>query len=355
MPTLYGEKYTKADLLRRVGNLAQVAGVREYTYNSGKADGVRAVSVNTGPFTYELLPGRCLDVGFASYKGFPVGYISKSGVCHPAFYNRADPASFHDNFLAGALTTCGLHNIGPASECCGQFHQSHGRVANLPAEKVGVSEDWDGDECAFRVRGTVRHSSFYHEDLVLRRVVTSRLGGACLRIEDEVENLDFAPSPALLLYHAQFGFPFLDAESRLITSPRRSSIVRGTGAEADPEEFSRFAPPTDGKEEICYYHTFEPDKEGRAVACIFNPKLGARGMGAYVRFDTRTLPTMVQWKMLRSREYVCGLEPVNARLDNRSAEEMAGSMIAPMEKRRFALEIGVIEGEEECREFAGAR
>jgi hypothetical protein len=352
---LFGQDLSRTDLLRRVGSFAQVAGIREYTYSSGRADGVRAIAVNTGAFSYELLPGRCLDVGLASYKGLPVGYASKSGICHPAFYNKTDPTGFGDNFLAGALTTCGMHAIGPGGECAGRAVQQHGRLSNIPAEKVGTRETWDGDECSFRVDGEVRHSAFYREDLVLRRTVTSRMGEAAIHIEDEVENLDFAPSPCLLLYHAQFGFPFLDTDSTLFTSPVRARVARPGTPETELATFNRFGQPTDGAEESCFYHSFEPDAQGRAAACLFNPNLGERGMGAYVRFDTRTLPLLVQWKMLRSREYVCGLEPATARLDNRSAEEMAENTLAPLEKRRFALEIGVVEGEDECRELVSER
>lgn len=72
-------------------------------------------------------------------------------------------------------------------------------------------------------------------------------------------------------------------------------------------------------------------------------------MGAYMRFDTATLPIMVEWKMLRSREDVLGLEPASSSLDERSEEEMRRVSLAPMEKRRFRMEIGVLEGEDACR------
>ena len=39
---------SKKDLLRRVGNLEQIAGVRSYVRTEGKAEGVRAVEVRTG-------------------------------------------------------------------------------------------------------------------------------------------------------------------------------------------------------------------------------------------------------------------------------------------------------------------
>lgn len=351
MAEIFGQRYNKAALLRRVGNLAQVGGIREYTYASGRADGVKAIEIDTGSIRYELLASRCLDIAFASFRGIPVGYVSKSGVRHPAYFAKNDPTGFEDNFLGGVLTTCGMHNIGPASECQGRSHQLHGGLANMPAEKISLREEWSGDECQFSVSGEIRHSSFYHEDLVLRRTISSQLGDASLHIEDEVENQDFAPSPCLLLYHIQFGFPFLDACSRLFTSPT-SSVTTRSGEQASAG-YATFGNPVDGDEEACFYHRFVPDAAGRATACLFNPALGEKGMGVYVRYHTATLPVFVQWRMLRSREYVCGLEPVTARLDGRNTEDMAACLLQPLEKRRFSLELGVLEGEERCQEFIG--
>lgn len=344
MAELYGKTYARADLLRRVGNLAQVAGMREFTYSSGRADGVKAVEVNTGDFRFELLPSRCLDVAGAWYKGIPLGYFSKSGIRHPSYFRRTDSCGFTDSFLGGVLTTCGLHNIGPAAENAGRRHESHGGIANMPAEEICLRERWDGDVCRFSVGGVVRHGNFYDGDLQLRRRVEAVLGEPRFFLEDEVENLDFSPAPCLLLYHCQFGFPLLDAATRLVLPHVRNSWVRPGGAPEAMRDHGVFGVPADGAEETVFYHRFAPDSDGWAVACLFNPELGADGLGVYVKFDATTLPLLIQWKMLRSREYVCGLEPANARLDDRTADEMERVMLQPLEKRRFRLEIGVVEG-----------
>lgn len=354
MAELYGKNYNRTDLLKRIGNLAQVAGIREYTYNSGRADGVKAVEVNTGLLKFEILPSRCLDISFASYCGVPFSYITKSGVRHPAYYSQVDPRGFLGNFFAGALTTCGMHNIGGPAELEGVRHEQHGEVHSMPAEKVSVSEVWNGDDCEFTISGEVHHSQFYAHDLILRRTIKTRLGANCYTIEDEVENLDFAPSPCFLLYHSQFGYPFLDADTKLFTSPAEKVAHRGGIPEGKRTPYDKFDAPTDGREEECYFHTFKPDAKGMATACLFNPKLGSKGMGVYVRFDTSTLPRFVEWKMLRSREYVCGLEPGTTPLDNRTDADIKAATIQPLQKRRHRLEYGVIEGEAECRKFVGA-
>lgn len=354
MANLFGREYSRRELLRHVGNMHQVAGIREYTYASGRSAGVRAFTVNTGYFEFEVLPSRCLDVSYGRYKGVPIGYMSKSGVRHPAYFNKSDPTGFPDNFFAGVVTTCGLHNFGPAVERGGRVRNMHGEVANCPADLVSVSETWEGDGCEFAISGEMRHSRFYGEDLVLRRRIVAELGKSSFVIEDEVENEDFAPSDCLLLYHANFGFPFLDAGARLITSPLIRSEARVKGEEERARGFDRFGEPVDGEEEVCVYHEFEADGEGYAGACLFNSALGERGMGVYVRYDVTTLPRFVEWKMLRSREYVCGLEPATAGLDELGEGERRAARIMPGEKRAFRVEIGVVEGEGECRRIVGA-
>ncbi|MCD8349163.1 MAG: aldose 1-epimerase family protein [Planctomycetaceae bacterium] len=346
MAYLFGNDYDRAALLRRIGNLNQVAGIREYTYSSGSADGVKAIEINTGPLSFEVLPSRCLDISRLSFKGIPAAYLSKSGIRHPSYYTKTDPTAFHDNFFAGALSTCGLHNIGPAREVGDRVHQLHGDIGNMPAEQLAVGEGWAGDDCMFSVKGVVHHSSFYYGDLILRRTVTARLGGTSVHINDEVENLDFAPAPCLMLYHCQFGFPFLDTATKLLTSPATGIEPRDDNAAKGLKDHASFAEPTDGALEQCFYHKLTPGEAGWAAACLFNPRLGTNGIGVYVRYHTETLPEFVQWKMLRSREYVCGLEPSSARLDERSAEDMAALSLAPLEKRRYRVELGFVEGED---------
>ena len=84
---LYGRLVSKEDLTRRVGQISQIAGARACELSSGLARGVEAIDVKTGTgFEFTVLPGRALDIAWASYKGTPVSYISKSGVVGPAHF-----------------------------------------------------------------------------------------------------------------------------------------------------------------------------------------------------------------------------------------------------------------------------
>jgi len=123
---LYGRAVSKEDLTRRVGQISQIAGARASELNSGLAKGVDAIDVKTGTgFAFTALPGRALDIAWASYKGAPLSYISKTGVVAPAHFVEKGAEGFLRNFFAGLLTTAGLSNIGPPVQqypCRGRLH-----------------------------------------------------------------------------------------------------------------------------------------------------------------------------------------------------------------------------------------
>jgi len=341
MTELYGRAVSRASLSRRVGAMSQVAGARASVLASGLARGVEAVDVKTGTgFEFTVLPGRGLDIAWASYRGMPLGYIGKTGVVAPAFFAERGATGFLRNFFAGLLTTAGLSNTGGPCEVDGAEFGLHGRISNIPAEDVGVTQQWVGDDYQIRVGGTVRQATVFGESLILRREISTRLGANALVVRDTVENASFRPEPLLLLYHCNFGYPILGAATRLHATPGGVAPRDGAAA-AGIAQHREFGDPQPGYVEQCFYH--RPDaKDGRAHAALFNEELG---VGAYVRYRVDTLPLLVEWKMLGEQEYVVGLEPSASLLDGR-AELMRRNeapMLAPGETRRFEVEIGVLE------------
>jgi uncharacterized protein YdiU (UPF0061 family) len=88
MAKLYGKEFSKFELMKRIGDISQVAGAKEYLLTSGKADGVKAIDVKTGTgLSFTVLPSRGLDIAWADYKGQAIAFISKTGVVAPAYYN----------------------------------------------------------------------------------------------------------------------------------------------------------------------------------------------------------------------------------------------------------------------------
>ena len=137
---------------------------------------------------------------------------------------------------------------------------------------------WEDDQLNFEILGTIRHSRFYAEDLVMQRKIQTSLGTNSIIITDTIENRDFKSVPLMLLYHINIGFPFLDADSELYTTKIKKSQPRTPSAAKGLADYKHFSEPEDGIEEECFYHTFDLD-DGMACACLYNPNLGASGMG----------------------------------------------------------------------------
>src|SRR5690348_18058154 len=120
MPTLYSRSWTRDELLRYVGEMHQVAGIREMRLEGGRASGVRALEVNNGDgFRFTALPDRCLDIVSLEYRGVPVVWRSRNGVVSPAYFNP-HASEWLRSFAGGLFTTCGLRQVGQPCEDDGE-------------------------------------------------------------------------------------------------------------------------------------------------------------------------------------------------------------------------------------------
>ena len=341
MATLYGNDISRDNLARRIGHISQVGGARAYELTSGQATGTKAIDVRTGTgFEFTVLPGRGLDIAWATYKGVPIGYISKSGVVAADRFTEDGALGFLRNFHAGLLTTAGLSNIGVPCVDAGEAYGLHGRVSNTPAEDVSIHQDWHGNDFVITVGGVVRQARIFGECLVLRREISTKLGANRLIIKDTVENAGFRSEPSLLLYHCNFGYPIVSPATRLFTSGGKVEARDASAVPGIPTH-DRFQEPTRGYNEQCFYHHLDA-KQGYAHAALFNAELR---LGAYVKYGTDTLPFLVEWKMMGEQEYVVGLEPTTARLEGRDdvLARREARMIEPGERLSFEVEIGVFE------------
>ena len=140
----------------------------------------------------------------------------------------------------------------------------------------------------------------------------------------------------MLLYHFNFGYPLLCADSRFICSPSKVQQITG-----EKDGFSHMGEPVDGAAEKLYLH--EPDV-GSCRAGLINPRMG---LGAYIEFDTKTLPVLIEWKNLCSHDYALGIEPCNCYSKGRVDEKANGtiSVIQPYESIPYEVVMGVVENE----------
>ena len=271
----------RKELLKHIGSVEQIGGIRDFTFNDGREKGVRAIEINTGKIRFTVLPDRCMDIAQAYYKGTAVSWLSKTGITAPSFYEK-DGKNWLRGFYGGLITTCGLRNIGGPVDDMGL----HGRIANTPAKKVSVFADWVGDDYVMKVSGEMRESVVFGENLVLKRTITTKLFSDEFAVEDCIVNEGFGDENVVLCYHCNFGYPLVREGAKMVNVP---------------ETIADISAPIHGKEEECIKITHSGDV---ATAGIENGEIGA-----YITYERKNLPEFLVWKMLGESEYVVGLEP----------------------------------------------
>ncbi len=346
-----GREYTRRDVERRIGNLRQLGGIRHCELSDGRARGVRALEVTTGSgLAFTVLPDRGMDIADFSYKGVNLVYHTASGIAHPSYH---DPAGLEwlRVFFGGLVTTCGLTYFGHPGRDGEEDLGLHGRYSALPAVRVSDLSRWEGDDYLLEVTGTVEEAVLFGDKLRLTRSVSSSIGSRTLRVRDRVENFGSRSSPFLILYHVNAGFPLLDTASELVVASKSIEPYDERSA-AGLAEASRFAAPAPEFAEQNFLYAMASDATGYTRTALINRSLGG-GLGLALRYSTKTLPYLSEWKMLGDVDYVAGIEPVNTKIANRGELRASDRLptIAPGETREMDLEFSVLEGGAEIDSF----
>ena len=356
MPALFGSRYDRAQLMRRVGRLEQVAGVRLVTAGDGIERGVRLLEFRTGTgFSFDVLVDRAFDIGRCEMNGTPLAWMSPSGVVGP-WFAEPEGLGWFRSFPGGLVSTAGLdHTLIGGEDSAAQFNQPHlkptetygmmGRVWTLPARLTGYGERWDGDECVLWAEGEVHQAAVFGENLTLRRRIEARVGGSSFRIHDEVENTGHTRTTHMLLYHCNVGFPIVDEGSQL--------LVPGPGVPTDTApagDYRWLEAPIANYTERCFEHDVITEPDGTVPVGIVNRRIG---MGVYQLFDKGQLPHQTTWRMPDEDLYVVAIEASTNRDAGRWDARARGELIElePGERRIYDLEMGSLVGEGEIDAF----
>ena len=346
MAQLYGQSWTKKELLTYCGDVRQAGGLTPFSYSDGRAKGVDGVRFETGSgLAFTVLPGRGMDIPEATYCGVPLALKSANGVTAPEFF-EPEGLGWLRNFFVGLLTTCGLRNAGPPHEDQGESLGLHGRISNTPAENISVDQKWDGDEYVMEVKGSLKETKFFAENLLLTRTVRSQLGWKKFILNDVIENHGFESEPLMLLYHFNVGHPLLSPQSRIV-APIAKTEPRDDDAEKDSgiENCLRFEPPYEQYNEKVFFHTLHNGKDGKTFVAILNDDIGnGHPLGLVIRFNRNQLPDLVEWKMMKRGTYVLGLEPCNTVPLGRATNREKGILpeIAGQESVSVDIEVEVL-------------
>jgi hypothetical protein len=350
MVELFGQKWTRVELLQRVGDVSQVGGARLITFAEGPEAGVRAAEVRTGSgLAFTVLPGRGMDIGFAEYRGIPLCWRSSTGEVAAAHY-QAEGEGWLRGFSGGLMATCGLTTAGWPSTDQGQHLPLHGRASYLQARNVYVDGDWEGDEYVMWVQGRTRETTVFGENVRLTRRLWARLGESRLFVDDVIENLGHIPVPVMLAYHINGGFPLLDEGSELISSAQEMEPITDD-REAALAEYAYYGPPLADSHAVVLVHRVRAGSDGWAHTALVNRRLG---LGLYIKQRPEQLPWLWQWKQLGLGTYVAGVEPANCFGRGRADDRARGTLqfLGAGERRAHSLEIGVLDSAAAIDEFA---
>jgi hypothetical protein len=295
-----------------------------------------------------------MDIGPAEHAGRAFGWRSATGFRHPSLheYRDEDGLSWLRSF-SGLVVTAGLdHTLFTAEADASQYHYPfrksvwnglHGRVANIPARLIGYGEEWrSADTCTLWAEGEVRQAAVFGEHLRLRRRVEADLGGNSIRLTDTVTNAGFDPTPHMLLYHINLGWPLVDEGTRLVAPIARTSMFTDS-VSTQRVSYQRMPPPQPGFVEQVYAHDLVSGEDGQVAVALINERLG---FGFQLEWSSREFPYFFEWLHLREGAYAVGLEPSTHNVGGEAAARADGSMIwlGPGEARAYHTTFTILDG-----------
>jgi len=340
----------------KISNPAQVGGIETATIDNGAGRGTRIAWINTGTgLRYKVVIDRAMDIANAFYNGHSLAWLSRSGITPPQpFSDRG--IDWLRTFGGGLFTTCGLSHVGgPETNAYGE-RGLHGLISNTPAELESVIQpDPFAGKLDMHLTGRMHQTQVFGPHLELKRTISGTLGQAIIRIHDEVVNLGNSPTPHMLLYHLNFGWPLVDEGTDLLwrgtwqardANPNNPIFREGSSFRKCPAPLDAHR---DGGEEAAFID-ITPDGTGQCVCGLYNARLG---IAVAVRFNKKQLPWLTNWQHWGKGEYVTGMEPgTHPPIGQAKAREQHSLIfLEPGESRTYDLEIEVLHQEASIRQL----
>ena len=344
MARIFGKEMKKSEILKKTGDIEQLAQILNVELREGDASGVRALDVRNGSgLRFLVVADRGLDITTAEFCGIPLSIRFHPGEMKPNFHEDL-PLAFIKSWAGGLVTTCGLTQVGNPGQDGIENLVQHGDYTHTSARNVQYEGKWEGDEYRLQIRGRITEGAIFYPGLELRRKITTYLGSSKFLIEDEVENISFRTAPFMLMYHCNFGFPLLDESSEIFIQSKNVTVKDGCPAE-DKERWNRVEPPQNNYTDRVYYHDVQADREGFCRIGITNGKiLKDKKLELTMKYKKDQMPILTEWKRMEQGEYVIGLEPGNCHSEGRIKEREVFKTLQylqPGEIKNFMLEFGV--------------
>jgi Domain of unknown function (DUF4432) len=311
--------------------------VSQRRLHGGRRDGVDLLVVDNGALRFSVVPTRGMGLWKGFFQGNYLGWESPitDGPVHPALVNLAAAGGL--GWLEGfdeLMARCGLENNGApfvvtSTGADGSEHRTtfglHGRIANIPASYVAVHVDPDPPH-EITVEGHVEEVRLFGPQLRLETRYATVPGSNRLTVRDEVVNLKDQAAGFQLLYHWNFGPPFLDDGARF-AAPIRSMAPRDARAQEGIAAHDRYGGPQPGFTEQVYLYDLAAEGEGGPTLAMLRSADGDKAV--VLRFRKDQLPAFTLWKNTAGLRdgYVTGLEPGTNYPNPRPFEQERGRVV----------------------------
>lgn len=343
LPDLSPQHLGRKELLRHAGRIDQIAGITRFTYADGNARGIPAAQVKTGSgLSFTVLEGRNMDIYDLEYRGVNFAFRYKNGLNAPERCGHTTQ-EFSQHSSGGMLYTSGLMNSGPENVSEGLFHPVHGRIATMGADQLEARCFFiDDDRMRFELSGRTRESRSFAHDLSLTRTITAEGYGKGFSIRDVVENDTCRPADFAVLYHVNFGYPFLDEGVELVLPDNSEVETHNEWSQRHLDEMCRMPGPIDSFPELLFFVRLPLAPDGLRHALTVNRRLG---LAVELAYSPQALPWLVIWKSLGSGDYCLGVLPSTTDLHGRAVELERGGMhhLEPFGKAELALDFRIID------------
>ena len=323
--------------------------ISKTTLRAGLTEGVDAIEVNNGDFNFTILPTRGMSIWRGSYCGLGLGWESPiAGPVHPKFVDLLDHSGL--GWLKGFdewIVRCGLGSNGaPCSDMvpdnngnpCKVFLNLHGKIANIPAHYVEVQVQLE-EPHTITVTGHVNESMLFSPRLQLQTRIKTWPNSNQVLIEDSVVNKGATTAEFELLYHCNFGPPFLEAGSQLV-APLKTVHPRDAQAVKNIASFADYSGPKAGFIEQVYWLETNNNENGDTLAML---KSADSEKAVAIRFNCNQLPFLTLWKNTAALEdgYVTGIEPGTDYPNSRPFERAKGRLAILDPGKSFDCQIGI--------------
>lgn len=331
----------------RIINPRALGGIETAVLDNGPGRGTRVAWVDTGSgLRFRVALDRGLDIYEAFFGRHGLAFLAHAGLTTPRpDANRG--LEWLSAFGGGLVTTCGLTHVGPPEDDPACPRGLHGRASSLVAELESVTQpDPFAGQAEMAISGLVKESRLFGSCLEMRRTIRATLGRSVIRIEDRVTNRGGIPSPHMLLYHCNLGWPLVDAGARIVWkgswrsrgNPMDDAIFRAGG------DFRTCPPPLESHRagEGCGFVDVQADRAGLCTVGLHNPRLG---LALAIRYPKKALPAFTNWQHWGFGDYVTGLEPGTNPPIGQAGARKEGTLVTlePGESRDYVLEIEVLD------------